>query len=179
MAVKEIWVPVENYEGLYEVSNMGRVRNSKTLHIKSTGKDLRGYLMVELSKNNIRKHLYVHKLVKRNFTPKEEWGESINHINEDKTDNRLCNLEYCTMRENILFGTRGKRSGLSRINHPLRSLKVIGINNDGLSKEFVSIAEAARQTRISRPNIVKCLKGYRNHAGNYKWNYKDVKYGCS
>lgn len=171
MAV-ENWIPIEGYEGLYEVSDMGNVRNAKNKNIKVTRKDKRGYLMVELYKNNIRKHLYVHRLVKRNFTPKDEWGESINHLNEDKNDNRLCNLEYCPMLENIAYGTRGKRSGISRINHPLRSVKIVCLNSDGIVNEFASIAEASRQTKICRPNIIKCLKGSRTYVGGFMWNYK-------
>lgn len=174
MQENEIWKPIKGYEGLYEVSSFGNVRNAKTKNIKSTSKDKRGYLMIELYKDNIRKHKYVHRLVAKTFIPKEQWNESINHKDENKQNNRIDNLEFCTMVENIKYGTRGLRSGLARFNHPLRSKKILQINEKGeIINEWCSIAEAYRQTKICKPNIIKCLKGLRNHAGGYQWKYKE------
>ena len=174
MAVKdEIWKDIPDYEGLYQVSNLGRVKSVKNGCVKSYHKNRRGYCMVELYKSNRREHKYIHRLVARVFIPKSEWKETINHKDENKENNRLDNLEFMSFIENIKYGTRGERSGKNRINHPLRSLQICQYDEEmKLVNEWVSIAEAHRQTGITRPNIIKCLKGYRQHAGGYRWAYK-------
>lgn len=170
----EIWKPIEGYEGLYEAGTNGLIRNYNTKEIKSTRPNKRGYLVVELYKCNVRKHKLVHQLIAKTFIPKEQWNESINHKDENKQNNRIENLEFCTMVENIKYGTRGLRSGLARFNHPLRSKKILQLNKNGvIIKEWCSIAEAYRKNKICRPNIVKCLKGLRSHAGGYQWKYKE------
>lgn len=170
----EIWKPIKGYEGLYEAGTSGLIRNAKTKEIKSTRPNERGYLVVELYKGNVRNHKLVHQLIAKTFIPEEQWNESINHKDEDKQNNRIDNLEFCTMIENIKYGTRGLRSGLARFNHPLRSKKILQLTKNGvIIKEWCSIAEAYRQTKICRQNIVKCLKGLRNHAGGYQWKYKE------
>jgi hypothetical protein len=172
--MKEIWKPIKGYEGLYEAGTNGFIRNAITKEIKSMRLNKFGYYVVELYKNNVRKHKRVHRIIAETFIPKEQWNECINHKDENKENNRLDNLEFCTMIENIKYGTRGIRSGLARFNHPLRSKKILQISSDGkVLKEWCSIAEAYRQTKICRPNIIKCLKGLRSHAGGYQWKYKE------
>ena len=117
---EEIWRPVVGYEGLYEVSNTGRVRSldryvrckSYRLHkgkVLSPGKDKDGYLFVVLSCNGKHKTIAVHKLVAQAFIPNPDDLPIINHKDEDKTNNRVDNLEWCTAKYNMNYGTRNIR----------------------------------------------------------------------
>lgn len=113
----ERWRPVAGYEGLYEVSEQGSVRSlprqAGKYHIK--GRLLKqfqnraGYLCVCLSKEGEQTTVAVHRLVASAFVPNPEGKETVNHINEDKGDNRACNLEWLTLRENLRHGTRAER----------------------------------------------------------------------
>ena len=104
--IHEIWKPVLGYEGLYDVSNLGRVRNmarrsgTKPLRILKQEPMHRGYLCVPLSGKGIRKLCRVHRLVMAAFVGPSPDGKHVNHINGDKRDNRLENLEYLTASEN-------------------------------------------------------------------------------
>lgn len=102
---EEIWKPIKDFEGYYEVSNIGRVRS---LNYKRTGKgkilknieDYKGYLEVVLTKNGKRKQFKVHRLVAEAFIPNPENKPCIDHINTIKSDNRVENLRWVTYKEN-------------------------------------------------------------------------------
>ena len=122
--MEEIWKTVvidgEVWDN-YEVSNLGRVRN---LNYKNSGKieilraytNNYGYTIVELRKNGKRKLFRVHRLVAYTFIPNDDPinKTQVNHIDEDKTNNNVINLEWCTHRENQIHGTRSERSGVTR-----------------------------------------------------------------
>ena len=109
----EIWRDIEGYEGLYQVSNLGRVRS---LNYKRTGKVQNmklgtypnGYKMVDLKKNKNRKAHLVHRLVAKAFIPNPNPDQlcEVNHKDEDKTNNCVENLEWCDVKYNSNFGTR-------------------------------------------------------------------------
>lgn len=123
---KEVWKPVVGYEGLYEVSNTGKVRSLydarwdkyRVKELKPLNNS-RGYLMVFLYKDGERKMHTVHKLVMAAFVGPRPEGYDINHIDEDKTNNRVDNLEYCTHRENNNWGTRTERVTAANTNGKL------------------------------------------------------------
>lgn len=119
---EEIWKPVLGYEGLYEVSSYGRVKSvdryvkacyeKYRLHkgkVLSPAKDRYGYLSVVLSYNGKHKTITVHILVAQAFIPNPDDLPIINHKDEDKTNNRVENLEWCTAKYNMNYGTRNIR----------------------------------------------------------------------
>ena len=102
----EEWKDVVGYEGLYEVSNLGRVRNKKR-NTMVTLLDNNGYHRVELWKNNKRRRYMLHRVVAQTWIPNDdEMKTQVNHINEIKTDNRVENLEWCTASYNNKYGNR-------------------------------------------------------------------------
>ena len=117
--MKEIWRNVVNYEGLYMVSNLGNVKSlgngnarnpnwQKERILKAT-KDIKGYLRVDLYKDGKKKHYKVHRLVATAFLPNPDNLPQVNHKDEDKTNNRVDNLEFCSAKYNSNFGTRIQR----------------------------------------------------------------------
>ena len=121
---EEIWKPIVGYEGLYEVSSYGRVRSldkydSRNCFRKgkvlSPFKDRYGYLSVVLSCNGKCKTINVHRLVAKAFLPNPDNLPQVNHKNEDKSDNRVDNLEWCDSKYNNNYGTRKDRVRNSRI----------------------------------------------------------------
>lgn len=176
----EEWKPIPGYEGLYEVSNEGRVR-SLNYHREGEVKGLKAgkargdYLRVQLYKDGKGKNRPVHRLVYEAFNGPIPPGMQINHLDEVKTNNWLGNLEVCTPSENVNYGTRNERIAKARTNHPSLSKAVHQI--DKLTGEvintFPSAREAERQTGINQSHIVQCCKGNSNysHAGGFIWQY--------
>jgi hypothetical protein len=120
----EYWVDISNYEGYYQISNYGRVKNSKT------GKTLkpyltRGYPRVSLHNDSGRKCKLVHRLVAEAFLPNPQNKSDVNHLNGCKTDANVCNLEWVSASENMshahsnglrpLVNTQGEKNGFSKL----------------------------------------------------------------
>ena len=171
--MKEIWRDIKGCEGKYQVSNTGMV---KSLNYRRTGKERilklddngHGYLYVSLSKDGKGKSYPVHKLVATAFLENPNNLPEVNHKDEDKTNNCVENLEWCSKLYNINYGTGSKRSAEKR------SKPVYSINKEsGLITYWESIMEAERQTGISNSHISKCCQGKRKSAGGYYWMYSD------
>ena len=112
--INEEWRDAVGYEGLYMVSNIGRVKSLNYLHTKKEkilkpGKNTRGYLYVNLCKKGKIKNTRIHRLVCEAFLPNPLNLPQVNHINEIKEDNRVENLEWCSHIYNQNFGTRNER----------------------------------------------------------------------
>lgn len=140
--MKEIWKDIEGYEGLYQVSNLGRVmRNGRTLKPNIVG---RGYEAVSLCKNaNVTKVL-VHRLVAKTFIDNPNNYAQVNHIDENKRNNIVENLEWCTNEYNIAYGTRG-----------LSYSKRIICRNTG--KHYDSVKSAAKDLNLIPQSISAVL----------------------
>lgn len=182
----EIWKPVVNYEGYYEVSNMGRVRrvdrrvNTEIRHnetklwpgrILKQNRKRNGYYTVDLCKDNHVKTISVHRLVATAFVPACEGRTHVNHINCNKADNRAENLEWCTLQENI---AHGKEHGLY-VNH--RKIPVRCKQNGMIFGSSYEAAEWLNETKFKGTKQVKnmaskirsaCL-GMQSTAYGYTW----------
>lgn len=194
----EMWKDVKGYENIYQVSNYGRIRSvdrkykSKLKYQKEIikkGKILKpivnknGYQYVNLSKNGKTKIFLLHKLIadcfldKNNFKYIDEKDRKglkskkldINHKDENKTNNKIENLEYCTRKYNINYGTHNIRKSKKQ------SISVIQFDkNNNFIKEWESIANAGNILQINKSNISLCCKKKRKTAGGYKWEYKNI-----
>lgn len=171
--MKEIWKDIDGYEGSYQVSNLGRVKNVHRNKLLKTRVTANGYKDISLSKNNAKKRKSVHRLVAQAFIPNPECKPTVNHIDEDKTNNNVDNLEWATMKEQNNHGTRLQRVG--------DRISIVQKNRTDLSKRvmcsngeiYPSINEASRVLQIDNSYIVKVLKGKRKHAHGYSFKYID------
>ena len=114
----EIWKDIKEFEGLYQVSNLGNIkslnyRGTKTEKLLKLVPNKIGYINVQLCKNGKPKPYYVHRLVATHFINNEENKNEVNHINMIKTDNRVKNLEWCTKSENIIHSVNNNSSNNS------------------------------------------------------------------
>ena len=105
--MRERWKNIEGYN--YQVSSNGRIRNKSTKAIKKTFINDRGYTVVSLYKDKRLKTFRVHRLVAQAFIPNKNNLPEVNHRDEDKTNNVITNLEWCTREYNLAYGTRGIR----------------------------------------------------------------------
>lgn len=183
--MEEIWKPIDGFEA-YQVSSLGKVR-SKDRYANSgigirlykgkvlkLGMDRVGYLHVVLSKDNKQTTFSVHRLVYTSFHGKIPEGMQVNHIDEDKSNNRLENLNLMTPKENTNWGTGIERSSKSKLNRKDCSKAILQFDLQGnLIAEYPSVCEAYRTLGINNKNICAVLKGKRGTAGGFKWKYKD------
>lgn len=173
----EVWKDIKGYEGKYQVSNMGRVKSLLKWYplqnryiqrekILKNCTDTKGYLIVKLCFNN-EKTCKVHRLVAETFIPNTENKPQINHINGDKTDNRVENLEWCTNQENAIHS---HKNGLQP------SVRVAQYDLDGnFIREWDSIKEASEKTNST--HISMCCRGHKKYktSGGYIWKYAERK----
>lgn len=187
--MKEIWKPVRNYEGLYEVSNMGRVKSVERMkwcgkgYYKAPERILKlkkrkdGYLQIKLHKDGAEKVYLVHRLVSEAFIPNPNNLPEVNHKDEDKTNNHIDNLEFCSRLYNNTYNGRAKKAGkklAEKLSKPVYSIS----KESGLITYWKSATVASRQIGISQSNICACLKGKRKSAGGFYWQYSDSEEVC-
>lgn len=168
----EVWKPIPGYEGLYEVSNLGRVRS--LYNYKRNGTNVlvprlkRAYLTIGLRKNGIRKWHLLHRLVASAFIPNPNNLPQVNHKNEIKTDNRVENLEWCTVSYNNTYGSRIEKV-VAKTGKPVYQYDLDG----NFIKKHNSVASAGREIGLkSTGSISDCCSGKNETAGGYKWSYK-------
>lgn len=202
--MEEIWKDVIGFEGLYQVSNLGRVRSIDRIvpnregvylrrlgQIKKSHPNKQGYLRVNLSEGtkgakNIAK--FVHRLVAEAFIPNPENKPQVNHIDLNKANNRIDNLEWVTSRENARHavnngryhsgrGIKHSEEHKKRISdgHRKRSKAVLQFSKDDqFIAEFGSAAEATEKVLGKKHSrISECCNGNRNTCGGFKWKYKE------
>lgn len=166
----EIWRDIKNYEGIYEVSNLGRIKSiSRNGTIKENRilkpNKVMGYSQIVLYKNNKREYKKIHRLVAETFIPNLENKREVNHKDGNKTNNCVDNLEWVTTSENQLHS-------YYELKNNIKSVIQLSLNNE-IIKEWESIAKVEQELKISNADICKCCKGKRKTAGGYKWRYKE------
>lgn len=168
---KEVWRDIEGYEGLYQVSDQGRVKSlgskwRKSERILKPVVRHDGYVVVGLYSGGKPKTFKVHRLVCEAFHENPDNKPQVNHINEIKTDNRASNLEWATARENSNFGTRNERLGKAQ------SKPVAQYAQDGeLIEIWPSTREVERQTGFRHGYICQSANGKRKQAYGFIWKY--------
>lgn len=169
--MKEEWRDIVGYEGLYQVSNTGKV---KSLNYRKTGRekllkpqtDKNGYLYIGIRKNGKRKFKKIHRLVAEAFLDNPNNLPEVNHKDENPSNNIVCNLEYCNHKYNTNYGTRNIRSKISQ------SKTVVAYKNGVEVLRFSSTAEAQRNGYNSG-NISCCCRGIYKQYKGFKWQYKN------
>lgn len=167
----EVWRPIKGFEGRYEVSNLGKVRS---LNYKRTGKikemslvpDGREYLQVALSKDGSPVKYRVNRLVALAFIPNPNELPQVNHIDEDKTNNHVTNLEWCSAKYNTNHGTRTARcsDALSK------AVEAFDLESGSVIHRFKSTREAGR-AGFSSGNISSCCNQVRKSHKGLGWRY--------
>lgn len=172
---KEVWRDIEGYEGLYQVSNMGRVKSlgrkdrfGRVIkeRILEPAVTHNGYLRVGLHIDGKRKMLRVHRLVCEAFHENPDNKSEVNHVNEDKTDNRACNLEWSTRTENCNHGSRNERVAKA-LSKPIGQFSLDG----KLIKVWQSACEARRQTGFDQGYVGAVARGKFKQAYGFIWKY--------
>ena len=186
----EIWKDIPDYEGYYQVSNMGRIKSLDRYITYQRPRDCRprtdfwkgtilkaswygSYLICHLKKHGKSKAVKFHRVVCSVFHPNPDNLPEVNHINEIKTDNRADNLEWCTRQYNAKWGTAIDRDRIARINHPDLSVIVYQFTLDGkYVAKYPSAREAERVTGIKATNILSvCCNQKSSSTGDYIWSY--------
>ena len=202
--VTEVFKSIKGYEGLYEISNYGRVKRLGCVVLCKDGKSKSvkekiligsnsgcGYRKVCLSKNGKINGKNIHTLVYETFIGSIPKGMEINHIDEDKTNNAVWNLELVSHKDNANWGTRNKRVSDSKKQKCMEDKeyknrltnnisvfweknkrKVYQYTKDGnLIREWNSIIEAANELGLNSPNIIACCNNRQKTCGGYGWSY--------
>lgn len=174
----EEWKDVVGYEGLYQVSNLGRMKSlpklkrTPTATFMSKEKIMTPYLCKGYFRVNLMgKSHFVHILVAEAFIG-ERNGMTVNHKDECKTNNQVINLEYMSLYDNIRYGTGTKRSAKSRTDNPLICTPINQYTLDGVFiKRYVSIKSAISENEFKNENISLCCLHKRNQSNGYIWRY--------
>ena len=179
--IKEEWKDIKNYEGLYQVSNLGRVKslerkkksplkNQKYAILKEKilkqSKDAEGYPIVGLTKNGKRKTNLVHRLVAETFLP------IINHIDGNKENNNIANLEFCNQSHNIKEAFRLGLQKATKGKESTSSKKVRQYDLKGnFIREWDCTMDIQRELKYANQNISACCRKESKSAYGYVWRY--------
>lgn len=180
--MEEIWKDLPNYEGSYAISNTGRVYSYYSKRIMATVISKHGYEKVNVYRNGVRKTINVHRLVALTHIPNDSNLECINHIDENKLNNNVKNLEWCTFKENSNHGTIKERKSesirtsklyLSSIKNKRKPVVAVSVSNGEVI--YYDSAASARVDGFDSSTITKCTLGKKKTHHGYRW-YKQSDY---
>lgn len=168
--MSEKWKPIDGYDN-YLVSNLGRIKNSRTGRVLRPWEKNNGYLQVRLCQAGIKKNFYVHRLVALHFVPNPNGLPEVNPKKGLKHDNRATELEWVTHAENQkhawstgLVGPSDTQKRAASLTGKKCSKRV---NSPELDREFASVREAARQTGLTQSGISACCNGRQSYTGKH------------
>lgn len=169
--MSEEWKDIKGYEGLYQISNLGRVKSlnynkTKQEKILKAGYSKEGYAFVNLCKKGKNLHITVHKLVATAFIENPNNYTEINHKDENRSNNNVKNLEWCSHLYNMNYGTGIERRSQKR-KIPVNQYDKL--NN--FIKKWASAIDVQNSIGINQSAIIACCKGKNKTAGGYTWKY--------
>lgn len=153
---------VKGYEGIYSVTSCGKVWSHRNKKFLSPAKIAGGYLAVCLCKDGDERMATIHRLVADAYIGNPDNHPQVNHKDEDKTNNSVLNLEWCTQKYNLNYGSRNERLAVTK------GKKVFCKE---LNRMFNSVHDAAKSLCTSFGNIAMCCRGERKTACGYHWEY--------
>ena len=163
----ELWKDIEGYENLYQISTLGRVKSIyRYKKILKPNITYNGYERVNLANKKQYKKHFVHILVWTTFVGPIPEGMQVNHINENKKDNRLENLNLMTPKENTNWGTGVKR----RCDKNAKPVVQLSLDGDFI-KKWRSAEDIMKETGYLKSCICLCCKGKQKTAYGFKWSY--------
>lgn len=191
----ELWKSVVGYEGLYEVSNLGRIKSlarqetftsalGKIVKRSRKGRiiiqsESKGYSRAHMCKNGIVKIALVHRMVGVAFIPNPNNYPEINHKNGIRSDNRVENLEWCSKSQNIrhCYDVLKRKVSPNVINvyggdHPASTPILQYDLNGNFLREWPSAIEIQRALNVNSPNIIACCRGKQQTCGGFSWKHK-------
>lgn len=176
MGTKELWRPVVGYEGSYIISNYGNIMSlPKQVYRIGRGVELKpgrlmtqfvnrgGYKFVFLFNSKTNTRFLIHRLVATAFLENKMQSETVNHIDGNKTNNHISNLEWCTRLENIQHAID---TGLINFNRK----KIVQLFNGVVVAEYNSVSEV-ETNGFKRPGVSNCLIGARKTYKGFQWKY--------
>ena len=175
--MEEIWKDIAGYEGLYQISNFGKVKSfrkgkrsgSKTETILKPTPNATGYLQITLYRSPSDRHkFFVHRLVAQAFINNPDKLEAVNHKDENIKNNCVDNLEWCTISYNNAYGTAKIRDSITAGNK-VQQFTINGI----LLATYESVHNASKITGIARHSIKDCCSGHCQTGKGYVWRYLD------
>lgn len=177
----EQWKAIDGFEGFYEASTLGRIRSiDRVVHQRNKwgefsriikGKivkgtvDNNGYVAISLQKNGKIKYTKVHILIAKTFIDNYNNLPQVNHKDENKQNNEVSNLEWCTAKYNMNYGTVRSRTAMAQ------GKKVQQIKDGNVIRVFDSLHEINRELGYNFKNICSVCNGKRNSAHGFEWKY--------
>ena len=175
MEKEEEWRDVVGYEGCYMVSSMGRVYSCPNhIHngmILKADKYQNGYYRVALSRHGKKKYIMIHRLVAQAFIPNPNNYPVVNHKDENKANNFVGNLEWCSIKYNNTYGKVSRKERI--LNCKLgRAVVQMTLKGEDIAV-FSSLNEAGRYVGVSAANIASACTGFVKTSAGFKWRYAD------
>ena len=189
--LNEKWKYIENTNNLYQISNYGRIKakakkvnagliNNKQVlrkeRIIKLQKNNLGYLHTSISVNHMFKNINIHREVAKAFIPNPNNLPVVNHKDENPSNPRFDNLEWCTHKYNINYKNRNNKASKTMLEKEDYFNRINQYDLDGnFIKQWRSIKNIEKNIKISRKSVSRCCRGLQKTAGGYKWGYANIQ----
>lgn len=168
MITNEVWKRVEGYTR-YEVSNYGRVRNFFTKEQKALRKTKTGYMITDLKENGSKKTAYVHRLVAQAFIPNPNNKPQINHKDENKDNNFVSNLEWCTIEYNNQYGNHINNIRKTQAEKVGKKVAQIDVKTNKIINIFDTLSEASKFVGAKKQAINWAIQKNTHTCAGFRW----------